>query len=190
MLSIYDDVIKFSGLLALCEGNSPVTGEFLLQRPVTRSFDVFFDLRLNKRLSKKSWGWWFETPSRSIWRHCNEIPTKLAHRWKMGQCMRVFYEIWPGLIFALVFSMLYTISCHTGWCYNISSTTLILSPSKNCHNLTGHTYLCIKLQGYIRGLLVIGTRLMLDHNPLGVIFAFLLLNTPVHSGITVTPHER
>ena len=41
------------------------------QRPVTRSFDVFFDLRLNKRLSKQSWGWWFETPSRSLWRHCN-----------------------------------------------------------------------------------------------------------------------
>ena len=42
------------------------------QRPVARSFDVFFDLRLNKRLSKQSWGWWFETPSRSLWRHCNE----------------------------------------------------------------------------------------------------------------------
>ena len=43
------------------------------QRPVTRSFDVFFDLRLNKRLSKQSWGWWLETPSRSLWRHCNAI---------------------------------------------------------------------------------------------------------------------
>ena len=41
------------------------------QRPVTRSFDVFFDLRLNKRLSKQSWGWWFETLSRPLWRHCN-----------------------------------------------------------------------------------------------------------------------
>ena len=40
----------FSALLALCVGNSPVTGEFPSQRPVTRSFDVFFDLRLNKRL--------------------------------------------------------------------------------------------------------------------------------------------
>ena len=38
----------FSTLLAICEGNSPVTGEFSSQRPVTRSFDVFFDLRLNK----------------------------------------------------------------------------------------------------------------------------------------------
>ena len=44
----------FSALLALCAGNSPVTGEFPSQRPVTRSFDAFFDLRLNKRLSKQS----------------------------------------------------------------------------------------------------------------------------------------
>ena len=62
----------FSALLALCAGNSPASGEFPAQRPVTRSFDVFFDLRLNKRLSKQSWGWWFQTQSRSLWRHCNE----------------------------------------------------------------------------------------------------------------------
>ena len=61
----------FSVLLALCAGNSPVTGEFPSQRPVTRGFDVFFDLCLNKRLSKQSWGPWFETPSRSLWRRCN-----------------------------------------------------------------------------------------------------------------------
>ena len=40
----------FSALLAICAGNSPVAGEFPAQRPVTRSFDVFFDLRLNIRL--------------------------------------------------------------------------------------------------------------------------------------------
>ena len=61
----------FSTWLALCAGNSPVTGEFPSQRPVTWSFDVFFDLRLHKRMSKQSWGWWFETPSRPLWRHCN-----------------------------------------------------------------------------------------------------------------------
>ena len=44
----------FSVLLALCVGNSPVSGEFPAQRPVTRSFDVFFDLRLIKRLSKQT----------------------------------------------------------------------------------------------------------------------------------------
>ena len=62
----------FSSLLAICAGNSTVTGELQAQRPVTLSFDVFFDLCLNKRLSKQSWGWWFETPSRPLWRHCNE----------------------------------------------------------------------------------------------------------------------
>ena len=62
---------SISALLALCAGNSPVTGEFPAQRPVTRGFDVFFDLGMNKRLSKQSWGWWFETPSHPLWRHCN-----------------------------------------------------------------------------------------------------------------------
>ena len=60
-----------SAWLAICAGNSPVPGEFPAQRPVTRSFNVFFDLRLNKRLIKPSWGWWFETLSHPLWRHCN-----------------------------------------------------------------------------------------------------------------------
>ena len=62
----------FSALLALCAGNSPVTGECHTQRPVTRSFDVFFHLCLNKRLNKHSWGWWFEASSRPLWRHCDK----------------------------------------------------------------------------------------------------------------------
>ena len=61
----------FSALLAICAGNSPVPGEFLAQRSVTRRFDVFCDLRQNKRLSKQSWGWWFETLSRPLRRHRN-----------------------------------------------------------------------------------------------------------------------
>ena len=48
-------------------------GEFPAQRPVTRSFDVFFDLRLNKRLSKQPRGWWFETPPCSLWRQRNVL---------------------------------------------------------------------------------------------------------------------
>ena len=62
----------FSALLDLCAGKSLVTGLFPAQRPETRSFDVFFHLYLNKRLSKQSRGWWFETPLRSLWRHCND----------------------------------------------------------------------------------------------------------------------
>ena len=53
----------FSVSLAFCAGNSPVTGEFPAQRPVTRSFDLCFDLRPNKQVSKQTWGFWFETPS-------------------------------------------------------------------------------------------------------------------------------
>ena len=66
----------FSALLAICAGNSPVPGEFPAQRPVTRSFDVFFDLRLNKRLSKQSRGWWIETISCPLWRHCNTLDSR------------------------------------------------------------------------------------------------------------------
>ena len=58
-----------SALMTFCAGNSPVPS----QRPVTRGFDVFFDLRLNKCLSKQSWCCWFETPSLSLWRYRNEI---------------------------------------------------------------------------------------------------------------------
>ena len=69
----------FSALLSICAGNSPVTGEFPSQSQVTRSFDVFFDLYLNKQFIKQSWGWWFETPSRSLWRHCNEHTPRIMH---------------------------------------------------------------------------------------------------------------
>ena len=48
-------------------------GEFHAQRPVTRSFDVFFDLRRIKGLNKQSWDWWFETLSRPLWRHNNAV---------------------------------------------------------------------------------------------------------------------
>ena len=70
-----------SALPALCAGNSPVTGEFPAQRPVTRSFDVFFDLRLNKRLSKQSWGWWLGTLSRPVWRYCNVLLLTMKSFW-------------------------------------------------------------------------------------------------------------
>ena len=71
----HDDVIKWKHFHVtgpLC-GEFTGPGEFPAQRPVTRSFDVFSDLRLNKRLSKQPWSWWFETPPWSLWRHCNVI---------------------------------------------------------------------------------------------------------------------
>ena len=63
----------FSALLALYAGNSLVPGEFPAQRRVTPSFEVFCNQRLNKRLRKQSWGWWFETLSHPLWRQCNEV---------------------------------------------------------------------------------------------------------------------
>ena len=61
---------------------------FPVQRPVTRSFDVFFDLRLNKRLSKQSWGWWFEMLSRPLLRHHNasHILSSWADHSQSGCC--------------------------------------------------------------------------------------------------------
>ena len=55
------------------EPPSPATGGFHSQRPVTQSFDIFFDQRLNKRLSKQSVFRWFEMALRSLWRHCNVV---------------------------------------------------------------------------------------------------------------------
>ena len=83
----------FSALLAICAGNSPVPGEFPTQRPVTRGFDVFFDLRLNKRLSKQSWGWWLETLSCSLWRQSNEGNQMVAD----GFPLRITNVLWQFL---------------------------------------------------------------------------------------------
>ena len=90
----------FSALLALCEASLTVSGELPSQRPVTWSFDVFFDLRLNKWLSKQSRHMWFETPSRPLWRHCNirtvwyiyshQLHIVLTHL--RGLCARSVYQ--------------------------------------------------------------------------------------------------
>ena len=71
MTSSNENIFRVTGHYA---GNSPVPGEFLSQRPVMRNFDAFFDLHLNKRLSKKSRRWWFQTPSRPLWRHSSAAP--------------------------------------------------------------------------------------------------------------------
>ena len=65
MTSSNGNIFRVTG--PLC-GKSPVTGEIPSQRPVTRSFDALFDRYLNKQLR----GWWFETPSRSLWCQSNE----------------------------------------------------------------------------------------------------------------------
>ena len=69
MTSSNGNIFRVTG--PLC-GEFTGPGEFPTQRPVMRSFDVNFDLRLNKPLSKQSWGWWFETLLCPLWRHSNE----------------------------------------------------------------------------------------------------------------------
>ena len=85
----------FSALLALCAGNSPVPGGFPSQRPVARSFEVFFDLRLNKRLSKQSWGWWFETTPHPLRRHSNEVLTCLFGAKSLADPKRAYCKLYP-----------------------------------------------------------------------------------------------
>ena len=76
MTSSNGNIFRVTG--PLC-GEFTGPGEFPEQWPVTRSFDVLFDLRLNKRLRKQSWGWWFETLSSPLWPHRNE-------KWKYVLC--------------------------------------------------------------------------------------------------------
>ena len=70
-------------------------GEFPSQRPVTRSFDVFFDLRLNKRLGKQSWGWWFETLSSPLGRHRNDcgLCVKLSKVWISNYISQILWGV-------------------------------------------------------------------------------------------------
>ena len=89
----------FSALLAICAGNSPVPGDFP-HKGQWRGVLLFSDLRLNKRLSKQSWGWVFETISRPLWRHRNDSITKRTTsnrnitRIKSFQSFYVFITLW------------------------------------------------------------------------------------------------
>ena len=82
MTSLNGNIFRVTG--PLCEEFTG-PGEFPTQRPVTRSFDVFYDQRLNKRLSKQPWGWWFE----SSWRQC------YGYRSKPRSPLTVTAMCWP-----------------------------------------------------------------------------------------------
>ena len=100
MTSSNGNIFRVTG--HLCARNSPVPGEFPTQRPVTRSFDILFDLRLNKRLSKQSWGWWLETLSHPLWGHRNAMKNIVINPFSltilylvkcvMCSCVRVRYR--------------------------------------------------------------------------------------------------
>ena len=108
----------FSALLAICVGNSPVPGEFATQRPVTRSFDVYFDLRPNKRLSKQSWGWWFETLSHSLWRHRYDIELYVRSEARSVEARKAIHKLWR-VLYAMSF-----------WLYN----DVIITSCVRCGN--------------------------------------------------------
>ena len=91
----------FSALLAICAGNSPVPGQFPTQRPVTRSFDIFFGLRLNKRLSKQSWGWWFQTISLPLWCHYTGLWMLQIRRAMQIWCLFVLSWYSPDMLILL-----------------------------------------------------------------------------------------
>ena len=89
LCSHHDDVIKwkhFPRYWPFVRGihRSPVNSPYR-KNPVTQSFEIFFGLHVNKRLSKQSWGWWFEMLSRPLWHHCTDnkrwrpYPDKCVH---------------------------------------------------------------------------------------------------------------
>ena len=127
----------FSALLAICAGNSPVPGEFPTQRLVTRSFDIFFDVHPNKRLSKQWWGWWFETPSCPLWRHRNEriepIPTKWVPRaWRQHLILHYLFHslrhLWVKWIF------IQQLFLHISANFHSRQSTTSAVPKKYCPN--------------------------------------------------------
>ena len=92
----HDDVIKWKHV----PRNWPFGRGIPRTKPLTRSFDVFVDLRLNKRLGKQSWGWWFEMPWRALWRHCNGLNVIratsdmcLVHS-KLQKLIKPIFEYW------------------------------------------------------------------------------------------------
>ena len=86
MTSWNGNIFRVTGISA---GNSPAPDEFPTRRLVTRSFDVYFDQRLNKRLSKESWGWWFETLSRPLWRHNNANNVRIVQDGAFGTTRQI-----------------------------------------------------------------------------------------------------
>ena len=156
MTSSNGNIFSVTGLLG---GEFNGHGEFPAQRPATRSFDVFFDMRLNKRLSKQSWGWWFETPSCSLWRHCNvkvvsltlgqsfcclktglwRFPLIRVCSWRIGTAFVSFVE-YPNY-FVLVSSQFLFILVHS-WTY---SWYIIYSQHIGVHSCAIRVYSCLSV---------------------------------------------
>ena len=76
-LTIFASTMMTSSNEYIFRVTGPLCGEFTDYRwiPLTEASDDFFDLHLTKRLSIQSWCWWFETPLRPLWCHCNDSVT-------------------------------------------------------------------------------------------------------------------
>ena len=98
MTSSNGNIFRVTGHLC---GEFTGPGEFPAQWPVTRSF-VFFDLRPNERLSKQWWGWWFETPSRSLWRQCSVIKTTSIQHPNYPQMCRYIAFVFPFYVVVVI----------------------------------------------------------------------------------------
>ena len=142
MTSSNRNIFRVTG--PLC-GEFTSRGEFPTQRPVTRSFDVFFDLRLNKRLSKQPWGWWFETPSWSLWRHCNVKPNHQLFGIVMRVPLRLEYLPVPYL-YICVSQMLYDIYLRKFTCVHSKQRFRRLFAAHKRHHVgCKYSFLCVYL---------------------------------------------
>ena len=129
----------FSALLAICAGNSPVSGEFPTQRPVTRSFDVYIDLRLNKRLRKQWWGWWFETLLCPLWRHSNGWNSNQTtiNFIQINACQNVIRKIRPFYSCLKVLTLTYP---HLSGLWEFNGYTLDISVFSSSHINNSHPH--------------------------------------------------
>ena len=145
MTSSNGNIFRVTGPLSgEFSGQSPVTSEFPPQRPVTRNFDVFFDLHLNKRLSKLSRRWWSETPSRPLWRHCNDL-SGYKHVW----CMPVSLYTYITKIMLTVRALLCVVLVRYGSLLPLTEQRFILVSAVYQFTITGQsckhpTYILIK----------------------------------------------
>ena len=158
----HDDVIKWKHFPRYWPF---VTGEFPSQGPVTRSVDVSLICALNKRLSKQSWGWWFETPSRSLWRYCNETHGHQIYHTKrsfIDACTycdalfiradeKYFFQEWLGLLsIDSVFVTLIQASFNSHFDLEIITSTVksktavspLITHWKYCSLALSHRYRC------------------------------------------------
>ena len=95
---IHDDVIKWK--------HFPRYWPFVRGIPLTKTSNAellcFFDLRMNNRLSKQSWDWWFETPWRPLWRHCNDTwiyaPQFVLHLYSERSLIKFAMHLVDGLM--------------------------------------------------------------------------------------------